>query len=222
MEDTVESRRRIGFPRIKEAWNRAPAIFQEHTLRIAGHPVMEDWEEGYMLALSKIATSKGGTILELGYGMGISAKAIQSQEIESHFVVECHPAVIAKAQEDFKDAIAQNRFHVLSGFWQDVTPNLKTSSFDGILFDTYPLTEEEIHSNHFDFFNEAYRLLKPGGVLTYYSDEATDFSEKHLQKLLDAGFKREDITFEVCDVDPPENCEYWTAKTMLVPIVVKN
>jgi guanidinoacetate N-methyltransferase len=218
---TVNSRKNIGFPNDIKDWAKAEAVYSEHTLRIAGHPVMEDWEINYMEKLANICTSKGGTILELGYGLGLSAKAIQSREIKSHYVIEFHPDVITRCIKDFHSAISVNRLHLLSGFWQDVTPTLKEELFDGILFDTYPLREEEIHSNHFWFFKEAYRLLKPGGTFTYYSDEANTFSKNHLLKLQEAGFQKKNIHFEVCNLNPPKDCEYWQEKTMIAPIITK-
>jgi guanidinoacetate N-methyltransferase len=219
--DTIKTRKAIGFPKEKIDWAKAPAIFDEHTLRITGHPVMEDWELGYMWKLAQIVTTNGGRILEVGYGMGLSAKAIQSHKIDSHYVIECHPGVIAKCVEDCHIAISENRLHILTGFWQDITSFLANETFDGILFDTYPLVEEEIHSNHFWFFAEAYRLLKSGGILTYYSDEINNFSDRHISKLQGAGFKIEHINSEICNVDPPENCAYWKYKTILAPIIRK-
>jgi guanidinoacetate N-methyltransferase len=218
---TITSRLKIGFLKQRIDWTKAPAVYDEHTLRIAEHPVMEDWEQGYMEMLARIATSNSGRVLELGYGLGLSSRAIQAHDIENHFVIECHPDVIARGVVDMREAIEQNKFHILSGFWEDVTPLLNEDSFDGILFDTYPLNEEEIHKNHFWFFREAYRLLKPGGILTYYSDESKEFSEMHLQKLLDAGFRAEEINFEICDVHPPADCEYWTEPTMIAPVIRK-
>ena len=218
---TVETRKKIGFLGNPEEWANTPAVFDEHTLRIAGHPVMEDWERSYMERLADIACANKGNVLELGYGLGLSARAIQSHDIDNHYIVECNIDVIEKCIEDLRGAIAKSRVHVLSGFWHNVTPTLPDGFFSGILFDTYPLTEEEIHSNHFWFFKEAYRLLKPGGTLTYYSDEATEFSKEHLAKLIEAGFKKENIGFEVCQVDTPPNCEYWQAKTMIAPIIKK-
>lgn len=218
---TIETRKNIGFPRQKKDWTKNHAIYNKHTLKIAGHPVMEDWELNYMKRLAAIATSNKGNVLEVGFGMGLSAKAIQSHSIKSHFVIECHPEVMAKCIKMFPKELGENKLHLLSGFWEEVTPQLKSESFDGILFDTYPLKEEEVHSNHFWFFKEAYRLLKPGGVLTYYSDEAKDFSDKHLKKLHEAGFKSKNIKFDVCKVNPPKHCEYWQDKTMIVPIIRK-
>lgn len=202
-------------------WGQAPAVYDEHTLKILGKEVMEDWETGYMHALARIATSRGGVVLELGYGMGISASAVQAAEIDSHVVVECHPEVIKKCVTDNADALTSGRMHVFSGLWQDVTPRLASESFDGILFDTYPIKQDEMIGPHMYFFDEAHRLLKPGGVLTYYSDEATGFRPPHMERLVNAGFREENIGFQVCEVNPPENCEYWQDPTIIAPIVTK-
>lgn len=218
--DTTQTRKDIGFSEDRSEWNRTPAIFDEHTLKIQGHPVMEDWEDGYMKHLAHIVTLGGGRVLEVGFGMGISAGYVQqAKDLKEHIVIECHPDVIKNAVKMYPEQIGNGKMHIMSGFWEEVTPLLKDGSFDGILFDTYPLTEEEIHKNHFWFFEEAHRLLKKGGVLTYYSDEAKRFSEKHLMRLKSAGFH--DITFEVVDVDPPADCEYWQEKTIIAPIVAK-
>lgn len=219
--ETTRTRVAIGFPDEPRQWNCAPAAYDEHTLRIAGQPVMEDWEAGYMAALARIATSQGGRVLELGYGLGLSAAAIQTADIERHVVIECHPDVLVRCLRDQRDALNAGRLHVLSGFWDDVTPLLASASFDGILFDTYPLSQDELHRNHFPFFREAHRLLRPGGILTYYSDEATDFSPAHRAELLAAGFEDADLAGEVCAVSPPADCQYWRAPTLLAPIVRK-
>lgn len=203
------------------SWGQAPAVYDEHTLKILGKEVMEDWETGYMHALARIATSRGGVVLELGYGMGISASAVQAAVIDSHVVVECHPEVIKKCVTDNADALTSGRMHVFSGLWQDVTPRLASESFDGILFDTYPIKQDEMIGPHMYFFDEAHRLLKPGGVLTYYSDEATGFRPSHMERLVNAGFREENIDFQVCEVNPPENCEYWQDPTIIAPIVTK-
>ena len=220
--DTVNSRKQIGFPKERGEWAKSDAVFDEHTLRIAGHPVMEDWELEYMNTLARIATGNGGNVLEIGYGLGLSARAIQAYDVDAHFVVECHPDVVARCVADMRDAIIGNRLHMFSGFWEDVTNLMADKTFDGILFDTYPLREEEIHANHFWFFKEAFRLLKPGGILTYYSDEASGYSEMHMQKLKEAGFLEADISLETCKVDPPADCEYWQAKTIIAPVVRKS
>jgi len=205
-----------------EHWGQAPAVYDEHTLKILGHEVMEDWEQPYMERLGAVATQNGGAVLELGYGMGISAAVIQSRDIDSHTIIEAHPDVITKCVVDNRAAFSEGRMHLFTGFWQDVTPMMASEKFDGILFDTYPIKEEEMIGPHMFFFDEAHRLLKPGGVLTYYSDEATHLKDAHVERLVNAGFDKKGIDFEVCDVVPPKDCEYWKDTTIVVPIVRKS
>ena len=57
--------------------------------------IMQAWEKPYMKSLATIATSCGGNVLEVGYGMGISAGFVQkSKKIKTHTIVECHPLMI--------------------------------------------------------------------------------------------------------------------------------
>jgi guanidinoacetate N-methyltransferase len=217
--ETVATRLEIGFPG-REAWCESDAVYTDDTLRIAGHPVMEAWETSYMHRLARIVAGGGGRILEVGYGMGISATAVLAHpEVTSYTVIDCHPDVAARALEQLRSDIAVSRATVLVGFWEEVTGKLRSESFDGILFDTYPLAAQEVHRNHFAFFPAAHRLLRPGGVLTYYSDEEDGFSEPHLQALRDAGF--DEPSMEVCHIGTPPDCEYWRADTMIAPIVRK-
>lgn len=203
-------------------WGEAPAIYDDHTLKILGNEVMEDWELPYMNQLGAVATQNGGAILELGYGMGVSSRAIQRHDIESHSVIEAHPDVVQKCVGDNRQRLIDGTMHVFSGFWQDVTPMMQSETFDGILFDTYPIKQAEMIGPHMFFFKEAHRLLKPGGVLTYYSDEAVDLKPPHIERLVEAGFSEASIGFEICEVTPPDNCEYWSAPTIVVPIVRKD
>ena len=61
--------------------------------------VMMDWEHDIMKASADYVSQNGGDILEIGFGMGISAGYIQSHSISSHTIVENHPDIISKAQE---------------------------------------------------------------------------------------------------------------------------
>jgi guanidinoacetate N-methyltransferase len=213
---TTSSRKDIGFQE-REAWRNSPAVFSSHELTIQGHPVMEDWEDEYMKLLASIATSNGGAILEVGYGMGISTRYIQEHIIKEHTIIEANQDVFEKLVT-YANTSAHTIVPML-GFWEEVVTSLPNESFDGILFDTYPLTEEDIHVNHFSFFKEAYRLLKPGGILTYYSDEIIDFSLVHLELLQEAGFR--DINKQLCSITPPPDCKYWKSATIVAPIVRK-
>ncbi len=62
-------------------------------------------------------------------------------------------------------------------------------------------------------------VFKKGGIFTYFSYEASDFSPQHLQSLQTAGFSN--IQKKVCALNTPDECVYWKSKTMIAPIVRK-
>jgi hypothetical protein len=53
---------------------------------------------------------------------------------------------------------------------------------------TYEISQLEELDFNYSFIFEAHRLLKKGGILTYYSDEAEMFRPIHLEKIREAGF----------------------------------
>ena len=214
---TYIARTNIGFLENTEDWKYAPAVFSNDRLEIVGHPVMESWEYPYMKELAEIVTSNGGRILEIGFGLGIAANLIQTNNIEEHTVIEANYQVFQKLLEFQSNS--KKKVTAIFGFWQEVINEFENESFDGILFDTYPLTEKEIHSNHFSFFEHAYRLLKKGGILTYYSDEVSSYSKYHYDLLYSAGFSK--IQSRICKINPPASCLYWNNKSILVPIIFK-
>lgn len=182
--------------------------------------IMQSWETPYMKELVKIVTSKGGNVLEVGFGMGISAGFIQrSRKIKAHTVIECHPVMINFAKKKFAKPMKDKRLILREGFWEDIVGKLPDKSFDGILFDSCPLDSGIEFFQFFPFFKEAFRLLKDDGVFTYFSDEVKSISPRHQEELRKAGFKN--INFEVCRVRPPKTCEYWKQNTIIVPIVKK-
>jgi guanidinoacetate N-methyltransferase len=204
-----------------ENWKTAPANITEERLEIAGNAVMEAWEEPYMQELAKIVTSKGGAILEVGFGLGISAKYIQQYDIEHHTIVEANSDVFVKLEEFARQA--KHKVTPILGFWQEVVDSLPSESFDGILFDTYPITKEELDKLSFQFVEAAYRLLKKGGVFTYFSDYP-DFRPSFLQFLNEVGFSQ--VSATTCNIQF-QGSKYWGKETpfdqleFLAPIIIK-
>ena len=217
---TTEAERSIArslkFPKEPSEWKDIPAIFEDGKLTIYGHPVMEDWEMPYMKELAAIACTNGGTILELGFGLGLSAGFIHSHPIEKHIVIEANADVFSTLTEFARSA--EKPVEALFGLWQDVIHSIPDESVDGVLFDTYPLSADDI-VNQYPFFVHAYRVLKKGGIFTYYSSEPTDFSPEHFAKLQSAGFSS--IDKKICSVAPPDDCRYWEYQTILSPIIRK-
>ena len=65
--------------------------------------VMMSWEDPLMSASAAYVCQNGGDILEIGFGMGISAGYIQSHSINSHTICENHPQIIPLALEWAED-----------------------------------------------------------------------------------------------------------------------
>lgn len=218
----------------KKTWSSAQAFFNgigtKESLEIEGNPVMEAWEEPYMKVLADKVTDNlpqgGGTFLEVGYGLGLSAKVIQSKFPKSHTIIEANADVFCRLMEENPGTIG------LKGLWQDVVGHLRSGYFDGILYDPYIISEDD-PAHHISFAFEAYRLLKPGGIftfcnLTHFGERLPDLSydmtklwEEQLQSLGKIGFS--ELKWDVFDLGylPPKECSYYDTQYFLVPCLVK-
>ena len=92
---------------------------------------MHEWEDDMMKKHAEIVCENGGDILEVGFGMGISADYIQKQDIKSHTIIENDEVVYEKLIEWAKD---KPNVEIIFGDWQNSLPDKK---FDGIFFDTW-------------------------------------------------------------------------------------
>ena len=112
-------------------------IFSSDEIKIVGREgeaVMHRGETSLMNKLAEIVTKNGGDILELGFGMHISADAIQSNpNVTSHTIIEVHPDIYRIALLWAKN---KPNTRILLGDWVDILPTLD-QKFDGILHDTH-------------------------------------------------------------------------------------
>ncbi|MEV8594305.1 class I SAM-dependent methyltransferase [Streptomyces sp. NPDC052012] len=175
-----------------------------------------------MAELSRLAAASHGHVLEVGFGMGISASMLQDEGIASHTIVEANPEV-ARAARAWADG-RRTRTRVVEGRWQDVIDSLGT--FDGILFDTYPADEREYEQyvvrdaayiEH--FLPAAAEHLEAGGTLSYYTMEIDSLSRRHQRALL-----RHFSSFRVgvvSGLQPPADCTYWWADSMAAVAAIR-
>src|SRR5262249_52889453 len=154
----------------------AGARYSDDELIIAGQEVMQAWERPLMAELARIASRSHGDVLEVGFGMGISATVIQQPGVRSYTLIECNPDVLEKAEE-WRGQLPDSDIRIVPGRWQDVIDGL--GRFDGILFDTYPTSEQELNQHIIQdpyyiqhFLPSAADHLRDGGVLTFYTSEA--------------------------------------------------
>jgi guanidinoacetate N-methyltransferase len=214
----------------KARWSSKPAQLDEESLRIEGHPVMEAWEQPYMAALAAAVAFPGARILEVGFGLGLASRAIQSHRPVEHVIIEANGDVYQRLVAFA--ASAASKVTPRQGLWEAVVPTLESASFDGILYDTYPLSAEEQHVHQFAFVREAMRLLKPGGKLTYCNLTSTGllkesfatwdalFEETQRPRLKEAGVREDEIAgYSLFPVSPPATCEYFRHDRALVPVL---
>ena len=75
-------------PATADDWRCQSVVLTDNELLIGGKQVMQAWERPLMEVLAREVTASHGDILEVGYGMGISARAILAcgcmQEKGSH------------------------------------------------------------------------------------------------------------------------------------------
>ena len=155
--------------------------------------VMMDWEDTIMSASAAYVCENGGDILEIGFGMGISATYIQSHTINSHTIIENHPDIITKAQAWAAD---KSNVTIIEGSWFDIKDTLST--YDGLFYDTWG------DLNNTDIWGLIPSFMKPGGKATWWG------SHEELSR----GF--DNVTFDVYEVNPPTN-QYFNYSQYYLP-----
>jgi spermidine synthase len=137
-------------------------VFTSNAIEFVGYPadayIMHTSETRVMQELARIATQIGGDILEIGFGLGISADFIQSHNINSHTIIEVHPEIYARAV-----AWAENKPNttVIFGDWYTVLPSMN-KTFDGVLHDTH----EDVNLR--EFFKVVPCVCKDGTVVATF------------------------------------------------------
>ena len=102
---------------------------------IRNNIIMHNGEKYLMQKLAELATKNGGHILEVGFGMHLSADAVQSNpNVLSHTIIEVHPIQYEKALEWAK--LQNKETNIILGDWIKILP-FTDKKFDGVVHDTH-------------------------------------------------------------------------------------
>ena len=159
--------------------------------------VMMSWEHPIMSASAAYVTENGGDILEIGFGMGISAGYMHSHSIDSHIIVENHPQIVPKAVEW---ASNKSNVTIISQSWYDVKDSIGT--FDGIFYDTWGDENAE------QFSSSLSNWTKNGTKVTWWHDYQNNNSNVHSIR---------NVTWKSINVSPVKNT-YFNSTTYYLPM----
>jgi spermidine synthase len=154
--------------------------------------VMMRWETPLMQHHVDILSIEGGDILEIGFGMGISADMIMERNPASYTVVEIHPQIISLAKEWAKD---KPNVTIIEGNWLDVLGEIGKKRYDGILFDTYADLHQPIFASVL-----VNRFIKPNGIFTYWGPDGHD-SFRYGKNYINPNYQEVPMVI-------PEECSY--------------
>jgi type IV protein arginine methyltransferase len=144
-----------------------PVVFKQGKIQLENYPhlnVMMDWETELMQRHAEIVCQRGGHILEIGFGMGISADFIQQQSIQSHTIVEVNPQILERAIEWSQD---KPNVTIIEGDWFDVF-KIHQKTYHGIWYDA--------DCSHVSLFRKHVvdRFLNKNGIFTYFNPKGDD------------------------------------------------
>lgn len=126
------------------------------------HHVMHRCETAIMKKQAEITTKNGGDILEIGFGMHISADFItETPGVTSYTVIEIHPQQYERALEWAKTKTIP--VTVLLGNWYDILP-LVDKKFDGVFFDT-----DTDKNGIVNFLDKVKDNCKEGTIVSFYA-----------------------------------------------------
>lgn len=165
--------------------------------------VMMAWERPYMEALVRALDVTGKDVLEIGFGLGFSARAIRLHKPRRHVIVECAPKVLSRAGD----------FEVVADTWQRYCAT-SDDTFNAVFFDDFPLPPDPGPLDRWPAFLSAVaRLLRPGARITGYLAHTDALAS------LPPGFRL--VSVHPVAVTPPPDCPYHgPGDACLAPVVV--
>lgn len=181
------------------------------------HQIMMEWEKPYMEKSIELLNPVG-KVLEIGFGMGYSAKKICSfNDVNEYDVIECNSQVWERFEE-FKKIQEISRpdlkITLIKGRWEDILST--TGVYDSIYFDDYVLDTNKIivydRINNF-LYDILTNHTKIGSKMSFYSGVDCKELYTNINCI-------ESICIEY-NIDIPSNCKYAQGNKMYIPILKK-
>ena len=131
--------------------------------------IMSIDEDLIMKESASVLCQSKGTVLNIGFGLGIIDNYIKKHNPKEHHIIEIHPQVYDLAIQQGFDKTAK----LYLGDWQDIVTEflLKDKKFDAIYFDTYTFNRDKKQWAMFGGIVD--KILNPGGIFAYYNNNAS-------------------------------------------------
>jgi len=176
------------------------------------HQVMMEWELPYMEKCIEFL-DPSGSVLEIGFGMGYSARKLCSyKNVTEYTVIECSPVVWEKF-ETFKKELKKERpelkVNIIQGRWEDLLQESKV--YDSVFFDDYSgINSYESYTRFNKFLYEIVvnKHTKKGTRIGVYSTNPMNISVSILS-----------ISNHRYDIKIPQYCKYARGTKMSIPII---
>lgn len=113
-------------------------VIDETGLKVGSKYIMYRAEEGLMQFTAKFLLNNKNNldVLEIGYGLGIFAEAVQDIGFKTYTTVEIHPELIQKAKH-WKDTVNNDqKIKIVEDAWQNSLDSF--SKYDCIMYDSCP------------------------------------------------------------------------------------
>ncbi|MBS3157990.1 class I SAM-dependent methyltransferase [Candidatus Woesearchaeota archaeon] len=162
---------------------------QNDSMCVGDHLVMHRWETPLMKRMAKIVAGKDKDVLEIGFGMGISADFIQQFGCKSHTLLEIHPEIYKLGEHWAKNKNAKI-IQIDAGLF----PRLYPERFDSILLDAFPVIDPSFFSLIYSGNMKKNTVLVPFGI----------FDEKHIEN----AYPETELFFKKCSIEKVSHEEF--------------
>jgi len=139
-------------------------VFMTGTLqRVNGIVVMDSAEEKYIKkGVEKLYNKfSPSSVLELGFGLGLTADKFQELGIDRHVIVEAHPIIYQQALE-WKEKYPDSDIEIIQAFSQEFETEEK---FDLVYDDRSDFFYKTPPQDYIEYNQEMFKWIKEGGKL---------------------------------------------------------